>query len=390
MTIRKKFVSLFLAAGFVSLSIAAPIRVGIFKGVGPNRYFHTSIHTASSAIVAILANPAAADLGSNLVIPPAGFVAAQFGVHDTLRGSGARATDAQQAAFIAALDTLDVVVFPHNTDFGGGMPDTSRRNRLLKFFHAKGVVSIHGSIDTYGSWPSWDSIHGTRFQNWTNSDRDATVHLDSVSPGDPNLALLNRGLPDTARIHEEWMSFQTNGDVIRAKPGLKVAVTVDESSYSGGMGATRVMGDHPMSWFRELPGGGRFFFTALGHRASNYLDTAATRRPASYFLRRQLYNAILWAAGGDSNGVVVSVRPAGRASTGSPLKTWVSGSRIHVQVAEEAPFTVDIHTLDGKRVASQRGTRAGTLIFADIPRHAVYVVTVTTPRARASHRVLLD
>src|SRR5690606_5199675 len=103
-----------------------------------------------------------------------------------------------------------------------------------------------------------------------------------------------------------------NGNVIRAKSGLKVAVTVDEASYAGGMGATRVMGDHPMSWFRELPGGGRFFFTALGHRTSSYLGTGTAAAPGELsFIRRQLYNAILWAAGTDSNGVV-SVR--GRAS----------------------------------------------------------------------------
>jgi type 1 glutamine amidotransferase len=388
MTVRAKILSLFLFAGFVSLSGAAPIRVGIFKSVGPNRYFHTNIHTAGSAIVTMLANPSAADLGPNLIIPKDGFVVTLFGVRDTVTSTGAparTATDAQQAAFISALDTLDVVVFPSLTDFGGSMPDPSRRSRLLEFFQAKGVVSIHGSIDTYSTWPSWDSIHGTRFQNWTSNDRLATLHLDTASKGDPNLGLLNRGLPDTARFFEEWMSFTTNGNVIRANAGLKVTVNIDESSYDGGMGGARAMGaDHPMSWFREFSGGGRFFFTALGHRAQHYLGTGATN-----YVRRQLYNAVLWAAGADSNGVV-GVRPAGATRAGKGPEVRVSRSEIHVRVAEETPFTVDIHALDGRRIASRQGRKAGTLVFNNCAPHAVYLVTVTTPHSRASRRVLLN
>jgi type 1 glutamine amidotransferase len=367
---------------FAFASHAAPIRVGIFKSLGPNRYYHTSIHTGSSEIVAILAKPDSANLGPNLIVPRDGFVTTLFGIDTSCKSNGCTASAGQKAAFMAALDTLDAVVFPHITDFGGSMPDTSQRSRLLRFFHAKGVVSIHGSIDTYGSWPSWDSIHGTRFNNWTTSNPEATLHLDTAAKGDPHWRFLNRGLPDTSRFAEEWMSFTTNGNVIRAQSGLKVSVNVDESSYN--MGGARAMGDHPMSWFREHPGGGRFFFTALGHRAQLYTASAPTN-----FVRRQLYNAILWAAGVDSNGVV-GVRPAGATGKGMRPEVRVSRSEVSVRVAEETPYRVDIHTLDGRRVASLRGQNGSPVTFRNLKPHAVYLVSIVTPRQRESRRILLD
>lgn len=243
-------------------SFAAPIRVGIFKSYGANRFWHTNIHTAGAAIVSILQNPDSANLGPDLVKPKDGFIATQYG-----KLSGASTTsDAEEAPFFDALDSLDVVVFPSIADMGNVIEAShpAKRPRLLQHIRTKGVVSIHATTDSYGTWPAWDSVHGARFRNHPSSDREATLHLDSTARLDPDGRFLNRGLPDTARFVEEWLSFTTNADAIRAT-GVKVTVNVDEDSYEGGLGGASAMGDHPLSWYRTFPEGGRFFYTAIGH-----------------------------------------------------------------------------------------------------------------------------
>jgi type 1 glutamine amidotransferase len=373
--------------------MAAPIRVGILNGSARQpyvgRYWHSSMNTAASAMVSVLAQPDSANLGPNLIVPAEGFHTTLFGT-DSARTqppfNTPVPTSAQLETFFAALDTLDVVWISSFSAIGTIITDSIQRDRLASFIRRKGFVSTHTNLAD-ASWGAWDSIQGARLDNWGGAGGSGTLHLDTGHAGDPDLRFLNRGLPDTARVWEEWFSMAPEGDEIRARPGVKVTVSFDEDSFSApGLAA---MGDHPISWFRQFPEGGRFFYTALGHSASSYTGTNGTTPEAKSFLRRQLYNAILWAAGVDSSGVVVSTRPAGPVGAGNPLKAWVSGSRIHVRVAEETPFTVDIHALDGKRIASRRGARAGTLVFADIPPHAVYVITVTTSRSRASHRILI-
>jgi hypothetical protein len=61
-----------------------------------------------------------------------------------------------------------------------------------------------------------------------------------------------------------------------------------------------------------------------------------------------------------------------------------------VRFAEETPFTVDVHGLDGKRIASRQGSRDGTVVFTGLPPRNMYLVTVTTPRSRESRRVILE
>jgi hypothetical protein len=77
---------------------------------------------------------------------------------------------------------------------------------------------------------------------------------------------------------DEWYNFSSNP---RAQSGTHVLLTVDESSYTGGKHGQ----DHPIAWCRELEGGGRSFYTSLGHFDKAYEDQA--------FLE-QLLAGILW------------------------------------------------------------------------------------------------
>jgi type 1 glutamine amidotransferase len=65
---------------------------------------------------------------------------------------------------------------------------------------------------------------------------------------------------------------------------VTVLATVDESTYTGGtMGA-----DHPIAWTHPTPGGGRAFYTAMGHTITSYAEP---------LFRAHLAGAIRWVAG---------------------------------------------------------------------------------------------
>jgi type 1 glutamine amidotransferase len=379
--------ALLLVCGLTASTFAAPIRVGIFNGVGTGTFWHTNVHTASNAIFNILAAPSQSRLGANLLIHRTGFIPSVYGLLSATSGAP---NPEQRAQFLGALDSLDVVIFNNNTSIDRIFTDSSERDRIERFIRAKGVVSVHSSSDNRGTWEGWNSLSGGRFQNHPAADRQATLHLDSGSANDPAWKILNSGLPDTVNFLEEWFSFTTDASVIRAIPGLRVTVNIDESSYAGGMGGARAMGDHPMSWYRKFEEGGRFFYTAVGHRAPTYLDSAGT--PTTPFLRRQLYNAILWAAGVDSTGNVVSVtdRTTKQHSRfADHARVSYNAGALTVSILNDEPNTVEVLGVNGGRVALSRGAGRTEHRF-DALRSGAYIVVVTTGKHRVTRMAVVE
>jgi type 1 glutamine amidotransferase len=288
-------------------------------------------------------------------------------------------------AFVDALDTLNVVVFVNNTEIGKIFMDSIHRQMIESFSRSKGIVSIHLTTDSRGSWLAWDSLQGARVQNHPPSERYATIRLDTLSGKDASWHFLNRGLADTT-LHDLWLSFTTNADVIRATPGLKTTINIDESSYAGGLGGARAMGaDHPMSWYREFPEGGRSFYTAIGYSANLYQGGAQSR-----FLRRQLYNAILWAAGVDSTGAVSirGINPEQASRFADAARVAFAGSTLAVSILKDGPHAIEIRGLDGRQVAARRGEGRAVHEFAGLRPGAVYAVSVTTESGQKLARLV--
>ena len=385
-------------AALAAVSYAAPVRVGFFKGIAPSRYWNTNMHTAGAALSDLLGNPDSANLGPALVKPSGGIRVAFYGVPyvatDTMHLLRTPTAE-QKAAFIAALDSLDVVIFSNSTGLDGIFTDSLQRRALERFFKTRGVVGLHWTWQTGGSaaaWGTWDSLPGARSGSWIVSGF-GTVRLD-MTARDPASRFLNRGLPDTARFAEKWLSLTLLPDALRANPGLKATVTLDSASLSPSN--MRSPNTQPYSWYRELPEGGRFFYTGLGDRVGLFtgapsLDSAGdTVRPGTHFLRRQLYNAILWAAGVDSNGVV-SVR--GRAAeSGRPFsdaaRITVNGGALTISVLDDGAHSIELRGVDGRRVGVRSASGRADHIFTDL-RPGVHIVAITTPRGRHTRRVMI-
>jgi len=87
-------------------------------------------------------------------------------------------------------------------------------------------------------------------------------------------------LPNPWVRTDEWYDFRTN-----PRGSVHVLLTVDETTYKGGgMGA-----DHPIAWCHEF-GGGRSWYTALGHSKESYTSDHA--------FATHLLGGIAWASGG--------------------------------------------------------------------------------------------
>ena len=122
-----------------------------------------------------------------------------------------------------------------------------------------GYVGVHAASDTEYDWPWYGGLVGAYFQSHP-AIQQAAVRVEDSG----NVATAH--LPQRWTRTDEWYNYRTNP---RAR--VRVLMNLDESSYSGGS-----MGDHPITWCQSY-GGGRSFYTGLGHTEESYADPNFTR-----------------------------------------------------------------------------------------------------------------
>jgi type 1 glutamine amidotransferase len=69
-------------------------------------------------------------------------------------------------------------------------------------------------------------------------------------------------LPSIWRRKDEWYCFRE-----APRPAVNRVLMLNEASYTGGT----MKGDHPVAWWQEY-GGGRAFYTALGHTKESFTE----------------------------------------------------------------------------------------------------------------------
>jgi type 1 glutamine amidotransferase len=354
------------AALALSLSAAAaPVRVLIFNPCGPGGYIHP-ISQITPQIKKMLLNPAGANL-QNPLIPPDGFTV------DSLGSATQNGTTTDGHNLILALPKTDVIICNNNTSFTGLFTPTDQK-AFLEWAQAKGtgaipghgVVAFHGATDDNGNWPEKITFFGGKFTNHTTAPAGVLADSTPSTVADPHFQALSAGIAKSITVTDEWYSYQS---APRSIPGIKILSTLNEATYSP---ASR-MGDHPISWYRAPENGGRMYYTGAGHDWVYFRDT--------YWLRRQLYNGILWASGWSpiSTAKFIDTKAPGARNNLSQIQ----GTSLVVAVDREGAHTVEIRGLDGKRVAMERGTGKLSHTFANLKPNAVYAVVVNTPREKS-------
>lgn len=189
-------------------------------------------------------------------------------------GYQAAATENPDTFTAEGLSCYQVVVFLLTT---GDVLNDAQQAAFEGWVNAGGgYVGVHSASDTEYDWPFYGDLVGAYFLQHP-AVQQASV---SVDPGATDHPLTTAAALPSPWVHaDEWYDFRSN-----PRPRVTVLDTVDESTYSGGtMGA-----DHPISWVHATPGGGRAFYTALGHTKDSYADP---------LFQRFLMGALRWVAG---------------------------------------------------------------------------------------------
>jgi hypothetical protein len=154
----------------------------------------------------------------------------------------------------AALARFAAVVFLSTS--GVVLPERDQRRGLAAYVHGGGgFAGIHGAIATEPDWPWYGALIGVRFDGHPAVQPAVTTVTDPDHPATAHLAR-------TRRRTDEWYNYAG-----RLRPGCRVLMTVDESTYAGGTYGA----GHPVAWYHENCGG-PVFVTALGHPAEAFGD----------------------------------------------------------------------------------------------------------------------
>ena len=164
--------------------------------------------------------------------------------------------------------------------------DAKQREAIETWFKAGGgLVALHAALVHQTNWTWFNDLAGCDF----NSDSDfleARLVVDPKAMNHPTV----QGHGAEFKYKADWTNHDRS---VTGLPGVQVLLRVDETSYEPvrdyfkTRGGKQMGKDHPIAWTREW-GGGRFFYTELGHSLAS-LETA--------FGRQHLFEAIRWAAG---------------------------------------------------------------------------------------------
>jgi type 1 glutamine amidotransferase len=262
----------------------------------------------------------------------------------------------------ANLAKYSVIVLNNNTNMGGLLNSPDQRAAFLDFLNTKGVVGMHGANDTHHTWKEYDDAIGGTFS--THGIDQAMLNMEVAEKDHP----INAGLKAQYSLGEEWYSFDSNP---RKIAGIHVLTTLDETTC---LNCTK-MGDHPSSYYRIQPGGGRYFYTIVGH-----MDSVFTK---SELFMNQVYNAILWSANQTGVGIKAG---GGNRETGGLLvgmasqRFSVSEAGLTVSFKSEGLHTVEIRSLAGKRLAVRTFLGNQEFTFRNLSPHSTYVVVTSGPQ----------
>ncbi|MDG4809973.1 ThuA domain-containing protein [Micromonospora sp. WMMD1120] len=156
------------------------------------------------------------------------------------------------------LAQYQAVVFLSTT---GDVLNSSQQTAFESYIAAGGgYVGVHAAADTEYDWAWYGGLVGAYFSSHP-AIQNATVRIeDQTNPSTAHL-------PATWVRSDEWYNYRTN-----PRSSARVLANLDESSYSGGS----MSGDHPITWCKAY-GGGRAWYTGLGHTEASYTDPNFTR-----------------------------------------------------------------------------------------------------------------
>jgi type 1 glutamine amidotransferase len=151
------------------------------------------------------------------------------------------------------LKQFKVLLFLNPT--GKSLFDDAQKAAFKKYINrGGGFVGVHAATDCNYDWEWYGKLVGGFFAGHPKVQEARLDILDANHPA-------TKDLPNPWMHTDEWYNFKDfNKDV-------KVIMTVDEKSYTGG----KMPDFHPMAWYHEFDGG-KVFYTGLGHTIEDFQD----------------------------------------------------------------------------------------------------------------------
>ena len=184
------------------------------------------------------------------------------------------------------LSEYDVVVWLNTS--GNGLLTDAEQSAFEDFIgDGGGFVGIHAATDTYrdGSWPWYNDLVGAIVQvnpNHTANNTNATMDVIGDHPAVAHLS-------NTWNKSEEYYYWELNGGYLfDGNIDLLNVRSTGGNSYDA---------SRPITWYKNY-GGGRSFYTALGHNGSDYSSNSN--------FRTMMREAIIWAAGSDGQNLIAA------------------------------------------------------------------------------------
>jgi len=187
---------------------------------------------------------------------PAGIAAIQK--LGTENGFSVTATEDAAQFSTANLAQYQAVVWLSTT---GDVLDANQQAAFQSYIAAGGgYLGVHAAADTEYDWPWYGGLVGAYFLSHP-AIQQVTVRVEDATN------------PATAHLPAAWVRTDELYNY-RANPraNVRVLLNLDESTYSGGT----MSGDHPITWCQNY-GGGRSFYTGLGHTQESYTDPNFTK-----------------------------------------------------------------------------------------------------------------
>lgn len=138
---------------------------------------------------------------------------------------------------------------------GNGLFNEEQKLAFQKFIHkGGGFVGVHAASDCNYDWEWYGKMVGGYFESHPKIQKAKLDILDADHPA-------TKGLPQPWMHTDEWYNFKN------INKNVKVIMSVDEKSYTGG----KMPDFHPVAWYQKFEGG-KIFYTALGHTNEDYKD----------------------------------------------------------------------------------------------------------------------
>lgn len=212
--------------------------------------------------------------------------------------------DADGTSFndLATLQQYDVIVWSNTS--GSYNLNATQRAHFEAYINGGGnYLGIHAASDTYrhssanggdtGFWDFYAEVCGGSVQqNPNHTAQNFNADLNHIGT---HASLEN--IPNPWNKDEEYYYWE-NGYL---SPDIQEVLRVENT------GAETYDAPRPISWYKSLPGGGRSFYTAMGHDPSNYTS--------DQYFRNHIRDALLWVVG-EANPVGDPVTLSGE------LKKW--------------------------------------------------------------------